>query len=147
MPMFDDPKKELQRLQQELLAEEESFEEAYFDEDEWLDQEIAEAKALSGYQEPQPQPVRNYANGYGARPQNPYQRPAQPYETQQRRYLSGYSTYQESRPGYRPDVRGYHEEEIEEYEEEKGIRGLVILACMLTLGIVAVAMYWVLVLL
>ena len=142
MPMFDDPKKELQRLQQELLAEEE-YEEDYLDEEDWLDQEIAEAKALSGYEEP-PQPqVRNYANGYGAQAAPQYQRPAQP---QQRTYMSGYSAYREERPDYRAHDRAFRDQVIEEEEEEK-LGGLVALACLLTAGIVAVAMYWVLVLL
>ena len=142
MPMFDDPKKELRRLQQELLAEEE-YEEAYFDEEDWLDQEIAEAKALSGYQEPAEPPVRNFANGYGAVRQPEPQRPAQP---QQRTYLSGYSTYQESRPGYQTH-RDYRDQVMEEEPEEEKLGGLVALACLLTMGIVGVALYWVLVLL
>jgi len=142
MPMFDDPKKELQRLQQQLLAEE-AYEEEYMDEEDWLDQEIAEAKALSGYQEPAEPPVRNYANGYGIRQEYPeYQRPAQP---QQRSYLSGYSTYQEARPDYRSH-RDYRDQVMEEEPEEK-LGGLVALACLLTMGIVGVALYWVLVLL
>ena len=139
MPMFDDPKKELQRLQQQLL-EEEDYEE-YLTEEEWLEREIAEAKALSGYQEPQEAPVRNYANGYGAAPAQPA------YDPNRRSHLSGRSGYnQQQRAAYRPNVRDYSEESIPE-ETEKGIGGLVFLAVMLTLGIVAVAGYWVLVLL
>ena len=143
MPMFDDPKKELRRLQQELLAEEEN-ETEYPGEEDWLEQEIAEAKALSGYEEPEQ--VRNFANGYGARQEMPqFQRPAQP---QQRTYMSGYSTYREARPDYRAHDRGFRDQVIQEdFEEEKGLGGLVALACLLTAGIVAVAVYWVLVLL
>ena len=142
MPMFDDPRKELQRLQQELLAEEEEMEPEFLDEDDWLERELAEAKALSGYQEPVQPPVRNYANGYGAaqRPA-PRQAPAQP---QQRTYMSGYSAYQETRPEYRGNTNQYDEEIV---EEEKSIRGLVALACLLTAGILGVALYWVFVLL
>ncbi len=141
MPMFDDPKKELQRLQQQLLAEEENNEEEYLTEEEWLEREIAEAKALSGYQEPKEPKVRNYANGYGTRPQQPQ------YDPNRRSHLSGRSGYpQQERAAYRPNVQSYSEETIPE-EEEKGIGGLVFLAILLTLGIVAVAGYWVLVLL
>ena len=138
MPMFDDPKKELQRLQQELLAEEE-YEEEFLTEDEWFEREIAEAKALSGYQEPE---VRNYANGYGAGRQ-----PA--YDPSRRSHLSGRSGYpQQERAAYRPTVKNYSEETLpEEEEREKGLGGLIALAVTLTLGIVAVAAYWVLVLL
>ena len=137
MPVFDDPRKNLHRLQQELLAEEEEYEEEISGED-WLEQELAEAKALSGYEEPPEPAVRNFANGYGAAPQ------ARPYAGgQPRSYLSGYSTYQQERPVYREQPQ-YEDEEI---PEEKGIRGLVALAVLLTMGIVAVAAYWVLVLL
>ena len=161
MPMFDDPQKELQRLQQQLLAEEEEYteyKEDYLTEEEWLDQEIAEAKALSGYQEPREAPVRNYANGYGAQvrqPRQPYSqagygapsRPQNPYAANQRSYARGRGGYDlQEREAYRPGVRNYSEEAIEE-EEEKGVGGLVALAIALTLGIVGVAAYWVLVLL
>ena len=140
MPMFDDPKKELQRLQQELLAEEEEYEEEILTEDEWFEREIAEAKVLSGYQEPE---VRNYANGYGAAPAQPA------YDPDRRTHLSGRSGYnQQERAAYRPNVRNYSEETLPEEEEtEKGVGGLIALAVTLTLGIVAVAAYWVLVLL
>jgi len=135
MPMFDDPKKELNRLQRQLLAEEEpeqepDFYEEYMDEDAWLDEEIAEAKALLGYDELEEEPpVRNYANGYGKKT------PRQP---------AGYET-SPSRPAYRGHVNDY-EEEIQE-EPAENLRGLVILAWLLTLGIVAVAAYWVVLLL
>ena len=163
MPMFDDPKKELRRLEQQLLAEEEydEYEEDYLTEDEWLEQELAEAKALSGYQEPREAPVRNYANGYGAQvrqpqprqagygsQQRPQQRPQGQYDPYQRSYLSGRSGYDlQDREAYRPTVRNYSEEAVEEEEEEKGVGGLVFLAILLTLGILGVAAYWVLVLL
>lgn len=156
MPMFDDPQKELRRLQQQLLAEEEEYNEydenggEYLTEEEWLEQELAEAKALSGYQEPQQAPVRNYANGYGAQPRRsqggygaqPGQQQRSPYD--QRSYRGGYPT--QEREAYRPGVRNYSEEALEE-EAEKGVGGLVLLAILLTLGIVGVAAYWVLVLL
>ena len=137
MPMFDDPRQALNRLQQELLAEEEEIEE-FLDEDDWLEQQIEEAKALSGYQEPRQPQVRNFANGYGTRPDP---RPVQP---QQRSYLSGYSGYQQERPGYRGEMKDY-DEEVEEVNNS--VRGLVALAILLTLGIVTVAAYWVVVLL
>ena len=126
MPVFDDPKKNLHRLQQELLAEEEEYEEDYLSEDDWLDQELAEARVLAGLDAEPEAPVRG--------------------SVQQRSYLSGYSAYQQERPAYESREVYYEDEEIDE-EEEQGIRGLVALAVVLTLGIVAVAAYWVLVLL
>lgn len=65
--MFDDPKRELKRLEEQLLRE---------DDTEWLDREIAQAYDLLGdnvdmdatqvFREPIP--VRNYANGYDSAP-------------------------------------------------------------------------------
>ena len=38
MPIFDDPKKSLERMQRELLREEEEYEEEFLTEEEWLDE-------------------------------------------------------------------------------------------------------------
>ena len=118
MPMFDDPRKALNRLQQELLEEEEEYEEEYLSEDEWLDEEIAEAKAMLGMDEADDEddPViyRNFANGYG--------RPAR-----------------------------YREESVDDEEEEEIVvddtKGQRILMFLLVMGILAVAGYWMVVLL
>ena len=118
--MFDDPKKELQRLEQQLLQEEE---------DEWLDRQLEQAHALLGDELEEPEedmdatrvyrdlsgqlPVRNYANGYGAQPMY--------------------------------DFEEEYADEAEEEEEpprEKGVGGLVMLAILETLGILAVIAYW-----
>lgn len=125
--MFDDPKKELRRLEQELLAAEyeeepESQEEAYasgfaFEEDDWLQ----EAKALIGEEEDIP--IRNHANGYGTRPRN---------------YAVDF------------DRTVYDDEEMDEDKavfadepKSKGIGGLVLLALLEVLGIVAIVLWWV----
>ncbi len=126
MPIFDDPRRELNRLQQELLEEEEvyeEYEEEYLTEEEWLDEEIAEAKALLGMddEEEESEIYRNYANGYGRRQPQPVR-------------------YEEYR-----DV-----EEAEDEEEEilvDDTRGQRILTFLLVSGILAVAAYWVVVLL
>lgn len=70
--MFDDPKKELKSLEQQLLADEEAPESAMLDEAEFeaLYNEILEEfgprkeepQAIPKPQEPQ---IRNFANGYG----------------------------------------------------------------------------------
>jgi hypothetical protein len=122
--MFDDPKKELQRLQQELLAEEENTEPDFPVEDDWLDRELAEAKALSGYQEPAQPPVRNYANGYG----------------------TGQPAYKAPGEEADPELDTYSDEEPV-VEQEKSVKGFVILACLEALGIVGIIVYWLLVLL
>ena len=60
--MFDNPQKDLKRLQEELLAEE--------DANKWLDDELAETRRLLDG-DPKPpaataaEKVRNFANGYG----------------------------------------------------------------------------------
>ena len=131
MAMFDDPKKELKKLEQQLLKDEE-----------WLDRELAAARALMG-DEPvkksaktaparknmeqtqvyrtagasrpggEAAPVRNYANNYGRTP--------------------------------KVVVRNPEDYDLDEYEAKhpkKGVKGLVILAVLETLGIVAVVAYW-----
>ena len=136
--MFDDPQKELRRMER-LLAEEGPEEET---DDGWLDDELAEAHRLLGDELPeddeedmdQTRIYRNFANGYG--------------QPQVRNYANGYGAHPQPRNRDRVD------EDIEEYSDrvyeepkEKSNRWLVILACLETLGIVAVALYWVLVLL
>ena len=123
--MFDDTKKELQRLSRQLLEEEtvpEAEEAEELSYDEWLDREIAQAKAmLDDVPEKEPEVVRNYANEYG---KNIPQPRAAIVETE------------------------YYSDELKEEApvKEKGVGGLVALAWLLTAGIVAVAAYWVLVL-
>lgn len=125
--MFDDPKKELRRLEQELLAaeyedepEEQEAEfgsEFVFEEEDWL----REAKALIGEEEEIP--IRNHANGYGTRPGN---------------YAADF------------DRTVYDDEEPDEDKavfvdepKSKGIGGLVLLALLEVLGIVAIVWWWV----
>ncbi len=123
MPMFDDPKKELNRLQRELLEEEETFEEEYRSEEDWLDDQIAEAKAMLGMdeeEEEEPEIYRNYANGYGR--QQPRPVPRQEYV----------------------DVEDEEEEELPPLDDTRGQR---ILTFLLMAGILAVAGYWAVVLL
>ena len=71
MAIFDDPKKDLEQLEKQLIAEEE-----------WFRQELDSAKRMLGdkpaptKKKPAPKstpaqgsaPVRNYANGYGEEP-------------------------------------------------------------------------------
>lgn len=120
--MFDDPKKELKRLEKQLLEEEDGS---------WLDNELSEVKAMLGdsgqqdldatriYRDPGAVPVRNYANGYG-------QVPAQSGE---------YDEYGDS--AYAADPR-------EVAPREKGVGGLVLLALLELLGIVGIIGYWLL---
>ena len=122
MPIFDDPKKSLEQLQRQLLQEEEdAYEEEYLTEEEWLDEELAEAKALleNRYEEEDEDEelYRNFANGYGQ-----YQQPRQ------------YEDFEE-------------EEDEEEPRQRKGAGGQLALTFVLLAGIVAVAVYWVAVLL
>ena len=116
MPIFDDPKKSLERMQRELLREEEKYEEEFLTEEEWLDEEIAEAKALLGMDEEDEdeQLYRNYANGYGN-----YRQPRR------------YDDFEED------------EEEDEPELPPKDHRGQLALTVVLLAGIAAVAIYWV----
>lgn len=112
--MFDNPKKELQRLEKKLLEadmSDEEFEEFYseiYDEFGPGDEDLT--KDL---------PVRNYSNNYG-RPAKPAPKKPQP------------NTYTDSSRAMAP------------VKKEKGIRGLVILICFEIFGIAAVALWWIL---
>lgn len=126
MPIFDDPRKSLERMQRQLLREEEEYEEEeYLTDEEWLDEELAEAKALLEEEEPEEEEdeilYRNYANGYGAA-----------------RQAIGFDELEEA-------------EETEETEEParpaKKMNGQLMLTFFLLAGIAAVAIYWVAVLL
>ena len=110
--MFDDPGKELKKLESQLLKD-----------DDWFERELEEAKALLGEKpvkkvsaakpapdgKPEPQ-IRNYANDYG-------------------RDLSRFR-------------RAPEEPEEEDYGPVKGVKGLIILAVLETLGIVGIVAYW-----
>ena len=122
MPIFDDPRKSLERMQRQLLREEEEYEEEeYLTEEEWFEEELEEAKALLEMDEEAEEEegiYRNFANGYGAARQ----------------------------------AVGYDEEDEEDEEEEparpaRGINGQLLLTFVLLAGIAAVAFYWVAVLL
>ena len=65
--MFDDPKKELEELERQLLAEEEVPEPAMLDEAEFeaLYHEILEEFGPRQAETPADPPIRNFANGYG----------------------------------------------------------------------------------
>ena len=121
MPIFDDPRKSLERMQRQLLQEDEEYEEEeYLTEEEWFDEEFAEAKALLetdeyGDEEEDEIPYRNFANGYGRARQ----------------------------------TVGYDEEDEEEEPARpaRGSNGQLLLTFVLLAGIAAVAFYWVAVLL
>ena len=122
MPMFDDPKQELEKLQAQLLEQED-----------WFERELDSAKRMIGDM-PAPKakaaiqpeaPVRNYANGYGEKQDQP-----------QIRELK----LAEEAPQPKPKAKN-------KKKKEKSNRGLIILALLETLGILGLAAYWVLVLL
>ena len=113
--MFDDPKKELQELEGQLLAAEDAPEKS--DEtyesilEEYAPRENPDSAAVST-DEPL---IRNFANGYGRAVPN------EPLGTDGDEILA----------------------EDEPAPAQKGVKGLVILACLECLGIAAIAVYWV----
>lgn len=122
MPMFDDPKKELQWLQEQLLAQEEED----VSTEDWLredrepdfDEELDDILRMIGEEERSEAPLRNYANNYGRAPRA---------EAEEGEAL-------------------YAEEAVppkKKKKREKGIRGLIFLAIVETLGILAIAAWWV----
>lgn len=127
MPMFDDPRKELNRLQAELLAQEE---EEYPEENRVsgdFDEELDDILALIREEKeeyPRQEPIyRNYANNYGRR------MPDVPTDEDGEEDHALYADEYEPRK--------------KKKKKEKGIRGLVFLAILETLGILAIAAWWV----
>lgn len=153
--MFDDPSRELRRLEEELLAEEEeeefeqSEEDEYGEYDEFFDEDdLNDAlygsdqgwvdnldELLSG--EPE---VRNHANGYGTRMKAPQKKVSQASKKKKK-----------AKKVKKAPV--YEEEEYEELDEDaavfdedykdKGIGGLVFLAILEIIGILAVVLWWI----
>ena len=124
MPMFDDPKKELQRLQEQLLAQEEESapEEAFPEAD--FDEELDDIIRLISDEKKPPQvsretAYRNFANNYGQEPE--------------------VEEEEESAALYCDEI----EDEPQPKKKEKGIGGLVFLAVLETLGILAITAWWV----
>ena len=135
--MFDDPRKNLHWMEQELLAEEEpeqpdeiydtfggEFQEPYgqYDDDALMDlvDELIEEEA------PEP-PVRNFANGYGRR-----RNPAVDYS----RTVYADHQFDDSAAvlvGEPPKKKA---------KKKKGIKGLVFLAFLEILGILAIIGWW-----
>ena len=129
--MFDDPKKELQLLQEQLLQEEN-----------WFETELEEAKALIG-DAPKKAPVKKAAKPNPNAESKPQKKAkAQEEDEPVRKTKSRVRNYANDYGKQTPPVRN-----TETKKPQKGIRGLVILAILETLGIVGVVAYWLLYLL
>lgn len=121
--MFDDPKNTLRRMEEELRAaeyDEEKAEPDYgfdYEDDDWLE----EAKSLIG--EDSELPIRNHANGYGSRPQN--------FAVNYHRTVYDDEILDETAALF-----------AEEPQKKKGIGGLVLLALLEVLGILAILLWW-----
>ena len=121
--MFDDPKKELQELEDQLLAAEEKKEESGLDDAEFerlYDEILAEFGPKKSAPEPVPAapeeaPIRNFANGYGGVVRTPP-------------LPAGDEILPDDEP----------------VPTEKGGRGLIFLAVVESLAIAGLVMYWVL---
>ena len=135
--MFKDAKKELERLQAQLLAEETQVihlpqkEQYREEEDEGIlfddieeyddfDRELAEIQAMLG-QKPQEPKYQNYSNNYGRSPSVP--------------------VYNTDRVEDDLDLDEYSEEVYEE-EQPESLKGLVITACCLLAAIGGVLAWW-----
>lgn len=117
MPMFDDPKQELEKLQAQLLEQED-----------WFERELDSAKRLIGdMPTPKAAPARTPADNRGNGPEQPRIREMK---------LS------EDAP--QPKAKS---QKKKKQAKEKSNRGLITLAVLETLGILGLVGYWVLVLL
>ena len=123
--MFDNPEKELERLEEELLAAEDKdddFERFYAEiYGEFGAAPAAEEAPQEQIDQPR-QEGRNYANGYGTRPEKPVTRREETAE----------------------DYEDTDSRSVPVRKKKKGNGGLVLLACLECLGIIGVVLWWVL---
>lgn len=129
MAMFDDPKKELQKLEAQLLKEEE-----------WFNRELEDAKKLSGYA-PVKKSQKTSKTAAAKKPMDQTQVYRTGSTTQVRNAANNYGKGAPKSAVRSPEAG------TREKPREKSVKGLVILACLETLGIVAVAAYWLMILL
>ena len=132
--MFDDPNKELKRLENQLLKAEMTDEEfeAFYDElyDEFGPGKREEEDYLKD------SPVNNVRGSAAGTSQNSQPRKSAPKQPAPRQYQTG---------GPAPYGGSLDEDRYAAPpRKEKGIRGLVICACAECLGIVAVVLWWML---
>ena len=126
MPMFDDPSKELEKLQAQLLEDEDWFERE-LDAAKRMIGDMPASKAAPAKAAPKNgAPVRNYANGYGEGQTQPRIREMKLSE----------DSVQE-----KPKAKS------KKKKKEQSNRGLIILALVEAMGILGLLGYWVLVLL
>ncbi len=115
--MFDDPKKDLKWLEQQLLAAEQDQEEPdedwFEEEQDWLETELQEARVLLG-----DAPARR------SQPEDVF------------RFLEE-DMLEEEPEAVHPSTQK------RKNRKEKGIGGLVLLVCLETAGIIAVLLWWV----
>ena len=121
--MFDDPGKELKKLESQLLKE-----------DAWFERELEEAKALLAEKPKKKAPAQK--NPQTSPKPAGSKKPAPKPDTRVRNYANDYGK----------DVsklrRNTEELEEEDYGPVKGVKGLIILAVLETLGIVGIVAYW-----
>ncbi|MBR5126690.1 MAG: hypothetical protein IKU68_08140 [Oscillospiraceae bacterium] len=128
--MFDDPKKELRRLQEQLLAEEEDDYEEYEEEDEDvedydddLDLDAIDELLEDDEEEEEPR-YHNFANRYGR---------GSPKEFD---YLEDDDEFDDDAVLYREDYRRGKR------KKKKGNLGWVIIAFLEVIAIAAIALWW-----
>lgn len=121
--MFDDPKKDLKWLEQQLLAEdaprEDPPDEEFLGEEDWLDAELRQAHALLG---DTPAATRSRGDVFAFLEED---------------------TAREESAVYADIPSPAKPQKSKKKKKEKGIGGLVFLACLETLGIIAVLLWWV----
>lgn len=126
--MFKDTDKELQRLEAELLAEEEVQQPQAVPEEEPDEELLSEEELDALLADTGPAKGRvvyqNFSNGYGRELRN---------------YASGYNAYNSDTCD--EDLDSYSEEVR---QEPKKYTALVVLACLLAAGIVGILLWWLL---
>lgn len=141
--MFDNPDQELKRLEDQLLKAEmtdEEFERFY---DDLYDEFGPEEDHEDLLKDSPVNNVRNYANGYGAKPRPAQARPSQPRQSQPQNRPVGKQTQQ------RPAQQGRFQQSapggsryMTPTRKDNSIRVLTITACAECAGIVGVVLWW-----
>lgn len=128
--MFDDPKKELHRLEQELLAaEEEYMQESALD----AEDDLADILSLLEEEAPEAEtPVRE-------QPRRDFRQPRELKFGNGFRDLSDELLEEDNSADL-----ARRSKLVEDRPREKGIKGLVILACLETLAILGLGLWWLL---
>lgn len=137
MPVFDNPGRELQRLQEELLAQEEELEALEdLEEEDFFEGEYEEPPLIRNYANRYGADIRNFANGY--RGEALFDPEDEEYDEEPDYEEDPYALYPERR-GFRLFRR---KKQKEDALPVKGTRGLKLVLILEIIGILGILIWW-----